>query len=86
MTSDSLAAYLDGRGVAVKRHGSNAFRVSCPVHDDPSPSVDWKDGDDRILLTCREASRAHGAGADDQAAPGERRGDAPRQRRSSRGR
>jgi hypothetical protein len=53
MTSDSLAAYLDGRGVAVKRHGSNAYRVSCPVHDDPSPSVDWKDGDDRILLTCR---------------------------------
>jgi hypothetical protein len=53
MTSDSLAAYLDGRGIAVKRHGASAFRVSCPVHDDPSPSVDWKDGDDRILLTCR---------------------------------
>lgn len=53
MMSDELANYLDRRGVEVKRHGTE-FRAPCPVHDDPSPSCGWRDGDAaRILLLCR---------------------------------
>jgi hypothetical protein len=53
MTADELASFLDGRGVEVKRHGAN-YRVACPAHDDPTPSVDFRDGDNGgILLVCR---------------------------------
>jgi hypothetical protein len=53
MTADTLADYLDMRHVEVKRHG-NEYRAACPVHDDPSPSVGWRDGDSaRVLLLCR---------------------------------
>lgn len=53
MTSDELAAYLSGRGFDVKRHGQG-WRTSCPIHEDPTPSVDWRDTDaNRILLICR---------------------------------
>lgn len=52
MTSDSLAAYLAGRGIDVRRHGRE-HRVRCPVHDDPTPSVDFHDGDKAIVVQCR---------------------------------
>ena len=52
MTSDSLADYLGGRGINVRRHGA-AYRVACPVHDDPNPSVDFRDGDRGIVIQCR---------------------------------
>lgn len=52
MNADALAHYLAGRGVEVKRHGGQ-WRVSCSAHEDPSASVDFRDGEGSILLTCR---------------------------------
>jgi hypothetical protein len=52
MTSDELSDHLSGRGIDVRRHGRE-YRVACPVHDDPTPSVDFHDGDRAIVVQCR---------------------------------
>lgn len=52
MTADEVASHLEARGIAVSRHGRE-YRVLCPTHADVSPSVDFRDGEDRVLVTCR---------------------------------
>jgi len=49
MSIDTLVSRLDG----VKETGHGKFVARCPAHDDRSPSLAIKDGDDgRILLHC----------------------------------
>lgn len=52
MTADELADRLAARGIDVRRHGRE-YRVPCPVHDDPTPSVDFRDGDTGVIVQCR---------------------------------
>ncbi len=49
MTIDTLIARLDG----VKETGPGKYLSRCPAHDDRSPSLAIKDGDDgRVLIHC----------------------------------
>ena len=49
MTIDTLISRLDG----VKETGAGKYLSRCPAHDDRSPSLAIKDGDDgRVLIHC----------------------------------
>ncbi len=49
MSIDTLISRLDG----VKQTGNGRYLASCPAHDDRSPSLAIKDGDDgRVLVHC----------------------------------
>ena len=49
MSIDALLSHLDG----VKETGPGKYLSRCPAHDDRSPSLSIKDGDDgRVLIHC----------------------------------
>jgi len=49
MSIDALLSHLDG----VKETGPGKYLSRCPAHDDRSPSLAIKDGDDgRVLIHC----------------------------------
>ena len=49
MTIDTFISCLDG----VRKTGADRYLARCPAHDDRSPSLSIKDGDDgRVLIHC----------------------------------
>jgi hypothetical protein len=52
VTADEFTGYLRARGVDVSQRSGEHW-ASCPVHDDPNPSVSWRDDGAKVLLTCR---------------------------------
>ena len=52
MTAAELAERLQARRVGQE------WRALCPAHDDRSPSLDFRDGDKGLVLTCRSGCRS----------------------------